>query len=119
MARYWVGGSTTWNGTAASKWSTTSGGAGGAAEPTSADDVYLDAASGAVTVTLSAGARTCRSLILTGFAGTIDGSGIPNIYGSWTAPASGFTDSRTGHASFLATTTGHTITQGGYPPGGP
>ena len=43
--RYWVGGSATWNATVGTKWATTSGGAGGASVPTSADDVFLDAAS--------------------------------------------------------------------------
>jgi len=44
--RYWVGGTNNWNGTAGTKWALTSGGAGGQAEPTSADDVYFDAAPG-------------------------------------------------------------------------
>ncbi len=38
--RYWVGASGDWTNTA--RWSTTSGGAGGSAVPTSADDVFLD-----------------------------------------------------------------------------
>ena len=49
--RYWVGGTATWDGTAGTKWSTTSGGAGDSAVPTNADDVYFDSASGPVTVT--------------------------------------------------------------------
>lgn len=69
-ARYWVGGSATWDGTAGSKWSTTSGGASGAAAPTTSDDVFLDAASGAVTVTLASGA-VCSTLDCTGFTGTL------------------------------------------------
>lgn len=68
--RYWVGGTATWDGTAGTKWSTTSGGAGGAAVPTAADDVFLNAASGSVTVTLSSG-NVCRSLNCTGFTGTL------------------------------------------------
>lgn len=67
--RYWVGGTATWDGTAGSKWATTSGGAGGSAAPTAADDVFLDAASGVVTVTLSA--VFCRSLNCTSFTGTL------------------------------------------------
>jgi hypothetical protein len=45
--RYWVGGSGDWNNTA--KWSTSSGGAGGASVPTSTDNVFVDSnsASGA------------------------------------------------------------------------
>ena len=33
-ARYWVGGTDNWNATVGTKWATTSGGAGGAAVPT-------------------------------------------------------------------------------------
>lgn len=62
--RYWVntaGGS--WNATPASNWSTTSGGAGGSAAPTAADDVYIDANSGTATITIpSATTVVCRSL---------------------------------------------------------
>lgn len=74
--RYWVGGGDTWNGAANSKWSTTSGGAGGAAVPTDADDVFFDAASGAVTITISA-SRACRSFNCTGFTGTLQGALTP------------------------------------------
>ena len=42
--RYWVGGTAAWDGTAGTKWALTSGGAGGQAIPTSADDVFFDAA---------------------------------------------------------------------------
>jgi hypothetical protein len=68
-ARYWVGGSATWNATAGTKWATTSGGAGGAAVPTSADDVFFDAASGAVTITLGV-TGTAKTFTCTGFTGT-------------------------------------------------
>src|SRR4051812_837130 len=70
-SRYWVGGSASWDATAGTKWSTTSGGAGGAAVPTSSDDVFLDANSGNVTVTLTAGGRPCRNFDCTGFTGTL------------------------------------------------
>jgi hypothetical protein len=68
--RFWVGGSATWDATAGTKWATTSGGAGGAATPTAADDVFLNAASGAVTVTTAA-SPVCRSIDCTGFTGTL------------------------------------------------
>jgi len=71
--RFWVGGTGNWDATVGTKWATTSGGAGGAAVPTSADDVYLDANSGAVTVTNSASAAiNCQSLDFTGFTGTFN-----------------------------------------------
>jgi hypothetical protein len=57
--RYWVGGSGSWSSTA--KWSTSSGGSGGASVPTAADSVFFTASSdsgAAITVTLT-GASTC------------------------------------------------------------
>jgi len=69
-ARYWVGGTDTWDNTAGSKWSLTSGGAGGETVPTTADDVFFDANSGANTVTIGITAPT-RTLTMTGFTGTL------------------------------------------------
>lgn len=71
--RFWVGGTNTWNATAGTKWSTTSGGAGGSAVPTNADDVFLDGASGVVTVTIGA-TSVCKSINFTGFTGTLAGT---------------------------------------------
>jgi uncharacterized membrane protein len=67
--RFWVGGTNTWDGTAGTKWATTSGGGGGAAVPTSADDVFFDANSTGVCTT--SGARACRSLDCNGQAGSL------------------------------------------------
>lgn len=58
--RYWVGGSGTWNSTSTTNWSATSGGAGGASAPTSADDVFFNASSGTGTVTSGTGI-VCRN----------------------------------------------------------
>jgi len=69
-ARYWVGGTGTWDNTAGSKWALTSGGTGGEAVPTSADDVFFDANSGANTVTIGITAPT-QTLTMTGFTGTL------------------------------------------------
>jgi len=41
-ARYWVGGTGNWDGTAGNKWAATSGGAGGASLPVAADNVFID-----------------------------------------------------------------------------
>lgn len=60
-----------WNSTAT--WSDTSGGAPGASVPGMSDNVYFDAASGAITVTVSAIAN-CYNLDCTGFTGTLAGS---------------------------------------------
>lgn len=87
-ARYWVGGTDNWNGTAASKWATTSGGAGGVAIPTAADDVFFDAASGAAVITLAT-SQPCRSINCTGFTGTFTISTSVNLsVGDGTAGAS-------------------------------
>lgn len=123
--RYWVGGTATWDGTAGTKWATTSGGAGGASVPTSADDVYFDAASGAVTVTTSGTTNcVCKSLDFTGFTGTFSHatSTTVGIYGSLTL-GSGMTytvgSQFTSILDFLATTTGHTLTFNGKTTGFP
>lgn len=71
-SRYWVGGSATWDGTAGTKWALTSGGAGGQAVPTASDDVFFDAASGAVTVSWTV-TQDIFSLDCTGFTGTLNG----------------------------------------------
>lgn len=81
--RYWVGGTASWDATAGTKWATTSGGAGGATVPTAADDVYFNAASGAVSCTVSATAN-CRNLNFTGFTGSFQMSNTLNVYGSCT-----------------------------------
>lgn len=112
--RYWVGGTASWDATAGSKWSLTSGGSGGEAVPTSSDDVFFDGASGAVTITQS-GTRVCRNLNMTGFTGTWAGSGALQVHGSLTC-GSGQTTTYTGQMSFLATTTGHTLTFNGKGP---
>lgn len=102
-ARYWVGGSATWDTTAGTKWALTSGGAGGQAVPTSADDVFFDAASGAVTCTLS-GNLNAKSITCTGFTGTLTGGPNLSIYGNITL-VSGMTYSVNGNLSLLAPAT--------------
>ncbi len=67
--RYWVGGTANWDGTAGTKWSATSGGAGGASVPTVADDVFFDANSGTGIVTLTAAANVL-TIDFTGYTGT-------------------------------------------------
>lgn len=90
--RYWVGGSGSWNGTAGTKWAATSGGAGGASVPTTADDVFFDAASGTSTVTIDAGNLGARSINCTGFTGTLGGAASLTVAGGFTfVTAMGFT----------------------------
>lgn len=124
--RYWVGGSATWDATAGSKWSTTSGGAGGSAVPSASDDVFFDANSGAVTITTS-GSRVCRSLTATGFTGTLAHNGalitIGDASGGALTLVSGMTLSGSGTWTFVSTSNnggaGWTITTGGKSLTGP
>jgi hypothetical protein len=83
-ARYWVGGTATWDGTAGTKWALTSGGAGGQAVPTSSDDVYFDSGSGTCTVTVS-GTRVCKTLTVSSTSITIQGTSTPqvSVYGNF------------------------------------
>lgn len=69
--RYWVGGNGTWNASNTANWSATSGGAGGASVPTSADAVYFNAASGTGVATLEQDVD-CLTINLTAFSGTLD-----------------------------------------------
>ena len=62
---YWVGGTGTWDASTTTNWATSSGGAGGAGVPTSADDVVFDSASNA----------TAYSVTIGGFVGTGSFSG--------------------------------------------
>ena len=110
--RYWVGGAGTWNATAALKWALTSGGLGGQAVPTLADDVYFDAGSGAVAVVIGTGS-TCKNLNFTGFTGSLGVStGTLACYGNMVMK-SGMTSAWTGAISFLSTTA-QTITTNGF-----
>lgn len=69
---YWVGGTDDWNGTAGSKWASQSGIASNLSTvPTSTDDVYLDAGSGSVTVTVASGHGNCANLFLSNFPGNL------------------------------------------------
>lgn len=113
--RYWVGGTANWDGTAGTKWSATSGGAGGASVPTSADNVFFNASSGSGTVTISTVNANCNNLDFSGFTGTIFSvSNTPGIYiyGNLVVSA-GMTWSASSNLAFAATTSGKTITTNG------
>lgn len=109
--RYWVGGTANWDGTAGTKWAATSGGTGGETVPTTSDDVYFNAASGAVTVTVATGGFQCKNLDFTGFTGTFAGSANGTIAGSLTF-SSGMTRSNVGALSFTGSGS-NTITTNG------
>jgi hypothetical protein len=90
--RYWRGGNGTWDNTPGTKWSATSGGAGGAPVPTDLDNVFFNNASGAVTVTWAGGASpTVLSINNTNFTGTHATGGNTKILAGtgavWISPA--------------------------------
>jgi hypothetical protein len=63
--RFWVGGAGTWGGSN-TNWSATSGGPGGASEPTSVDNVFFNAAA---TYTVTANGGQCNNITVS--AGTV------------------------------------------------
>lgn len=114
---YWVGGNGTWDSATTTNWSLTSGGAGGAGFPTSADDVVFNSASNATsyTFTVSTGA-VCKSLTMAGPASgslTWTGTAALSIYGSLLTTSVGVGISYTGTITFASTATGNTINLGG------
>lgn len=119
--RYWRGGSGTWDATTTTNWSATSGGAGGASAPTSADNVIFNSASNATAYTVTVGAdAACADITVAGPASgnvtfSLGATSVINCYGSFTLPATGLTwTPTTGNViNFLATTTGKTVTTNG------
>jgi hypothetical protein len=101
--RYWVGGTASWDGTAGTKWATTSGGTGGASVPTSVDDVFFDASSTG-TCTIATGNTGAKSINCTGFTGTITGTVAITVAGSITLVA-GQTYTHTGTVTLTGTGT--------------
>jgi hypothetical protein len=97
-ARYWVGGSNTWDAIAGTKWALTNGAAGGQAIPTPADTVFFTALSGgANTITLGSGySPNVSTLTMTGFTGTFD-------FNSQNVTVSGTGTIYTGANTFIAT----------------
>ena len=117
--RYWVGGSGSWNNASNTNWSATSGGAGGATAPTSADDVFFDSgsAAGNYTVTVVSGTLNFRNLnIAKPASGILTFSGTPviNCNGSLdgTGSSGNVTWSIVGAFNFVGTGS-FTVTTGG------
>jgi hypothetical protein len=123
--RYWVSGSGTWNSTNTANWSTTSGGAGGASVPTSADDVFFDGNSDSgspFTVTIGTGA-VCKTFDAnTGTpldqTMTLAGTAQWDVYGSLIYPSANLTRTYTGNIFLLAASGSFVITTNGVNPTG-
>jgi fibronectin-binding autotransporter adhesin len=116
--RYWVGGTGNWNDT--NRWSTSSGGAGGADLPRSHDDVVFDANSNATaytaTVNAITGGNRCKALTIAAPASgnvTLAGSTALFIHDDITLPATGLTRTYTGAITLSGSTTGKTLTTNG------
>ena len=113
---YWVGGTGNWSAT--TSWSTTSGGASGAAIPTSLDSVTFNSASNATayTATIDPTQARCAALTVAGPASgnlTLAGTGGLACHGNVTLPATGLTRTYNGNLTFTGSTTGKTITTNG------
>lgn len=131
---YWVNGAGTWNNALSTNWSTSSGGAGSAGIPTSADNVIFDASSGLSGATVTIGtSAVCNNFTWTATVGTIAVSNNLTISGDFTWSGAGGTTSGSydiyigGNATynssmtigssnymrFTSTSTGKTITTNG------
>lgn len=83
-ARFWVGGAGNWSDI--THWATVSGGAGGSAVPTSADDVTLDGNSGTGTITVDV-ASNSKSFDATSYTGGLTLVGTLTVAGNLTMGA--------------------------------
>lgn len=78
-ARFWVGGTGTWDNATTTHWSTSTGGSGGASVPGSSDDVTFDGSSGGGTVTMNY-SPSVISITMGAFTGTLaDGGNNPTV----------------------------------------
>jgi hypothetical protein len=117
--RFWVGGTGNWSDTA--RWSTSSGGGGGASVPRSHDDVVFNSASNATAYTATVNAVTggirTKALTIAGPASgnlTLAGStAIDGIHGNVTLPATGLTRTYSGAITLSGSATGRTLTTNG------
>lgn len=115
VTRYWRGGTGTWDATTQTNWAATSGGAGPASVPTSADAVVFDTLSNATayTVTCTATQLRCASLTIAGpLSGnlTFAGTAPLAIHGNVTLPATGMTRTYNGSITLTGSATGKTFT---------
>ena len=115
---YWVGGAGTWDATTTTNWAASSGGAGGAGVPTSADNAVFDSASNATAYAVTVGTNAVAlDITIAGPAAgnvtmTFGATAVANCYGSWTNAATGvvFSITSTPVLNFLSTSTGKTVT---------
>ena len=83
-ARFWVGGSGTWDNASTANWSATSGGAAGASAPTTADTATFDANSGAAATVTVAATAACSASTINKADINLSLSGSPTFVGACT-----------------------------------
>jgi autotransporter-associated beta strand protein len=81
---YWVGGTGTWNNASNTNWALSTGGAGGAGIPNSADNVIFDANSGAAATVTVASTAACLACTVNKADITLSLSGSPTFAGAFT-----------------------------------
>ena len=118
VTRYWRGGTGTWNATTTTNWSASSGGAGGASVPTSADAVVFDTLSNATayTVTCTATQLRCGSLTMAGpLTGNVTWAGTAPlaIHDNVSLAATGITRTYNGPLTLSGSSTVKTFTTNG------
>lgn len=77
-ARFWVGGTGTWDASDTTHWAATSGAAGGQSVPVAGDTVTFDGSSGGGTVTVNHATLNLASITWGAFTGTLDFSANNN-----------------------------------------
>jgi hypothetical protein len=115
---YWVGGAGTWDNSSTTHWALSSGGAGSAGVPTSADNVIFDTLSNATLYTVTVGTTAVCNDVTIGapLAGNVtfsfSATSVIGFYGSWTNAGTGVTITPTAGCQIQgkATTTGKTVT---------
>jgi hypothetical protein len=119
---YWVGGTGNWSST--TKWSTSSGGASGAAIPTSLDSVIIDHAGQSIgySVTVDTGVIAARcanftTLYWVGGIAQLAGSVLTYFHGNVTTGSAGTNVTHTGQIHLVGNSS-HTLTYGGVTWGG-
>lgn len=112
-ARFWVGGTASWDASTTTHWSATSGGTGGASVPGTGDDVTFDASSNATSYTVTVVATAnCNNITLGQPASgnlTFSGTSTLNVFGNYSL-ALGVLPATNGTLNFAATSGTKTIT---------
>jgi hypothetical protein len=83
-ARYWVGGSGTWDASTTANWSATSGGASGASAPISTDTVTFDTNSGTAATVSVAATATCSTCTINKSDINLNLTGSPTFTSTFT-----------------------------------